>query len=133
MLFVKDLPETSTLDCFCDIQLLLVNNWESWNSNNYNSIETNYISMVTDEESFIDVQKERYGSKTFTVNYSIMQLFLMKKLQEDKKKWGRSGSGYNYKNDEWICTLERCDDRESIIAENMVRLELPKKLMQSER
>lgn len=33
-------------DFFCDIQLLLVNNWDLWSSNNYDSIETNYISIV---------------------------------------------------------------------------------------
>ena len=39
-----------SIDCFCDIQLLLVNNWDSWNNNDYNSIETNYISIVTEDD-----------------------------------------------------------------------------------
>ncbi len=34
---------------FCDIQLMLVSNWVSWNSNDYDATKTNYVSIVVGE------------------------------------------------------------------------------------
>lgn len=35
------------ISSFCDIQLLNIKNYESWNSNDYDKMETNYISITT--------------------------------------------------------------------------------------
>ena len=138
---------------------------------------------------YIDLQKERHGSKTFTVNYALMPLYvphdymvigfgdrigiaisnrdiwwdyanesiakisfqnvveaidkfvlpwfekysnekkLIKKLLEDKKKKERKGLGVTYKNKEWLESLERCEDRSSIISGNIEKLKLPQKLL----
>lgn len=37
------------IDFFCDIQLMLVDDWDCWNSNNYDSTETNYISIIAED------------------------------------------------------------------------------------
>lgn len=34
---------------FCDIQLMLVSDWDSWSSNEYDATKTNYVSIVVGE------------------------------------------------------------------------------------
>lgn len=37
---------------FCDIQLMLVSDWDSWSSNEYDATKTNYVSVVVGEVLF---------------------------------------------------------------------------------
>lgn len=37
-------------DFFCDIHLMFVKDWDSWNSDDYDCMKTNYISIVVGDE-----------------------------------------------------------------------------------
>ncbi len=162
---------------------LITNGFVKYKTNSY--VRKNKIDVL----EYIDLQKERYGSKTFTVNCSIMPLYvphdyliigfgarlgelicdkdiwwdyanddiaqasfqnvldaidrfvlpwfdkysdeksLMEKLLEDKKKSERTGIGISYKNKEWIDALKKCDNRNDIISENILKLKLPNRLI----
>lgn len=137
---------------------------------------------------YIDLQKERYGSKTFTVNYAMLPLYishdffcigfggrigamicgkdtwwdyadekiamvsfqnvagalerfvlpwfeqysdeqmLLKRLQKDKETSEKTGIATGYFNEEWISSLEECDNRDAVISANFEKLKLPVKL-----
>lgn len=161
-------------------EFLISNGFIKYKINAY--VRKNSIDVL----EYINLQKEKYGSKTFTVNYAIMPLYvphdyiqiglggrlgelicdkdiwwdyacddiaqvsfrnvleaidrflfpwfakysdenyLLKKLTEDTKKSKRIGIASSYKNEAWICALEKCDGRSEMIAENIRRLKLPK-------
>lgn len=164
-------------------EYFITNGFIKYKSNSY--VRKNKVDVL----EYLDLQKERHGSKTFTINVSIMPLYvphdyvvigfgdrlgkficnkdiwwdyanddiayesfqnvkeaidrfvlpwfnkysdekcLMEKLLEDKKNSKRTGIGVSYKNEEWINALKESVDRTAIIADNVSKLKLPKKIL----
>lgn len=138
---------------------------------------------------YVELQKEHYGSKTFTVNVAVLPLylphsyisfsfssrlgrlicnrdvwwdfadeaaaktsfenvahaigqfaapwfmqyededFLIGQIREEKRVREERGLNTSYKNDSWLSALEHPTDRAQTIAENIEKLNLPKKLL----
>lgn len=67
----KEEAENAFKKCKKEIldQLLLDNGFSKWKGNSY--VKLNDIYLL----EYIDLQKERYGSKTFCVNFAVMPLY----------------------------------------------------------
>lgn len=151
-------------------EYLMANGFAKYKTNAY--VRRNQADLLEQ----IDLQKERYGSKTFTVNYSIMPLYAPYEHIYNTNLGDRLGTfvcgkdvWWDYADDQaaeisfqnvidaigrfvlpwfekyenedflkeelskrkkvrWLDLLEHCTDREVVIAENIEKLKLPKKI-----